>query len=128
MPDIFDKITIQVDCAQCDQLFDISAAVVAESHELLEESCPGTDYECPASLFATLVDRQALRHLASAWREIEQSVQKSVGAVRLEAHPTLERLLEISDRNASCDEHSEHSDGRMGGDEKADAADSGVTG
>ena len=93
MTDILDNIDIHVDCHQCDASFDIAAGVVAQSHEMLEDGCPGTDYECPASLFATLVDREALRRLADAWRAIEQSVRDSVGAVSLRAHPTIEQLL-----------------------------------
>lgn len=126
MTDIFDNITIHVDCAQCDQDFDVSAAVVAESQELLDEGCPGTDYECPASLFATLLDRRALRRLASAWRDIERSVQKSVGAVHLKAHPTLKQLLDVADGGAPSDPDPAASDGHAGGEDEADG-DAGVT-
>lgn len=99
MTDILDNIAVHVDCHQCEQSFDLSAAVIAESHSLLDEGCPGTDYECPASLFASLVDRDALRQLADAWRQIERSVRDSVGAVSLQAHPSLERLLEAADES-----------------------------
>jgi hypothetical protein len=107
MTDILDNIDIHVACHQCDKSFEVSAAVVAESQELLDGGCPGTDYECPASVFAALVDRDALRRLADAWRQIERSVRDSVGAVSLQAQPTLERLLEaveegtVQDRDGS---------------------------
>lgn len=96
MRSILDSIDVHVDCAHCDISFDISAAVVAESQELLEGGCPGSDYECPATLFATLVDRQALLRLGEAWRDIERSVHEAIGTVSLRAHPTLGRLLDVA--------------------------------
>ncbi len=101
MTDILDNIDIHVECHQCDTSFDISAGVIAQSHDLLDGGCPGTDYECPASLFATLVDRDALRRLADAWCAVEASVRDSVGAVSLEAQPHVERVLEAADKEGA---------------------------
>lgn len=89
MADILDNIDIHVDCAQCDVAYHIPASTVAESQRLIEEGCPGSEYECPASLFATLVDPADLRALAGAWRRVERSVRGRAQGLLLTARPAV---------------------------------------
>jgi hypothetical protein len=89
MTDILKDVDIHLDCSQCEASFDISAAVVAQSQELLEHGCPGSSYECPATVFSQLVDPGALRALVDAWRQVEQSAQGRADGVVLRVHPTL---------------------------------------
>lgn len=94
MSDILDDVIIQVECSQCDASYNISATAVAESQQLLEGGCPGTDFECPASLFANLADRDALRRLAQAWRDLLESAgEGSFGEVTLRAEPALKAVI-----------------------------------
>ncbi len=77
MSDILYDIRVSVECRRCDSQFEVPAAVVAESQEMLEQGCPGSAHECPAPLFAELIDKEALRRLVEAWRDVEASVSRS---------------------------------------------------
>jgi|GEM_PF-2616268 len=54
MPSPLTDIDVSVQCDQCGE-FTVSAGVVAESQRLLPEGCPGSPYECPLQLFASLL-------------------------------------------------------------------------
>lgn len=93
MTNIFENIDVHVRCANCTADFSVPAAVVLESQELLEGGCPGSEFECTATLFAQLIDREALHRLAVAWADIQESVRDSVCEVSLDARPSLRQLL-----------------------------------
>ncbi|PKN53834.1 MAG: hypothetical protein CVU56_29780, partial [Deltaproteobacteria bacterium HGW-Deltaproteobacteria-14] len=89
MTDILEHVDVHVACDQCGD-YTLSAAVVAESQNLLECGCPGSSYECPPALIATLVEPAALRSLERAWREVEQSAQRRADGALLHDRPRVE--------------------------------------
>lgn len=100
MSDILDDITILIDCSQCDAKFNITTSVVADSHRLLDQGCPGSHYECPASLFAEIVDHQSLRDVATAWRRLEDGLRNSNRAAELRINALLQRNVDDRDRSS----------------------------
>ena len=92
MVDILKVLTVDVHCDQCGD-FNIGADVVAESQRLLAEGCPGSPYECPPELFATLLPESALESLQTAWGALESAARGPVrqisldDSLRVAAHP-----------------------------------------
>lgn len=82
MIDILKHISVDVHCDQCGD-FTIGADVIAESQRLLARGCPGSPYECPPDLFASLLDPSALEALEKAWVDLESAIQAPVRQVRL---------------------------------------------
>lgn len=77
MTHILKNIDVHVRCRQCGD-FHISAEVIANSQRLLAEGCPGSSYECPPQLFATLLEPSALASLERAWSALESTVRSPV--------------------------------------------------
>ncbi len=86
MVDILKVLTVDVHCDQCGD-FNIGADVVAESQRLLAEGCPGSPYECPPELFATLLPESALESLQTAWNELESAARGRVRQISLDDSP-----------------------------------------
>lgn len=87
--DLLEIIEVHVRCTQCAAFYTLPASVVAESQRLLECGCPGSDYECPARLFATLLDPDALRALGDAWSTVVESARGRGEQLALTIRPSL---------------------------------------
>lgn len=92
MSDILRHVYVDVHCSQCGD-FAVRADLVAESQRLLADGCPGSPYECPPALFATLLDRHAVESLERAWSDLEDAARSPVRRVsigdplRVAVHP-----------------------------------------
>ena len=80
MSDILKHLDVNVHCEQCGD-FSVRADVIAESQRLLAEGCPGSVYECPPQLLATLLSSSGLKSLQRAWDDLQRSTQASIGQV-----------------------------------------------
>lgn len=76
MKDRLSDVLVDVSCHQCGD-FTVAADVIAESQRLLESGCPGSPYECPAVLYASLLDPAALDALRAAWSDLGRSARAS---------------------------------------------------
>lgn len=77
MTDILKSVSVDVRCEQCGE-FTVGADVIAESQRLLAGGCPGSSFECPPTLFATLLPRSALESFERAWVELESAARSPV--------------------------------------------------
>lgn len=93
MTDILKDLNLDVHCDRCGE-FTVAADVISESQHMLERGCPGSPYECPAQLFATLVDKSALESLAKAWQDVQKSALCHDGRALLIGPPHLDLSLE----------------------------------
>ncbi len=75
MSDILQQVDVHLHCVQCDETYDVHAAMIAEAQRLLAQGCPGTPHECYPSFLASLVDASALDSLRRAWRSVERSAR-----------------------------------------------------
>jgi len=93
MTDILKHLAVDVHCDECGD-FTVGADVIAESQRLLAEGCPGSPYECPPELFATLLEPSAVKALQRAWGALEGAVRPPVREVsaddslRVAVYPT----------------------------------------
>lgn len=76
MNDRLKDVMVDVHCRQCGD-FTVGADVIAESQHLLETGCPGSPYECPATLFASLLDLAHLGALETAWSGLGSAARES---------------------------------------------------
>lgn len=83
MTDILKTLSVDVHCDQCGD-FSVGADVIAESQRMLADGCPGSPYECPATLFAALLPRSALESLEKAWSDLEGAARSHVQQIRIE--------------------------------------------
>lgn len=86
MTDVLKTLTVDVHCDQCGD-FTVGADVIAESQRILAGGCPGSSYECPPSLFATLLPRQALESFERAWSDLERTARSPVQQITIEDLP-----------------------------------------
>ncbi len=86
MTDLLKHLVLDVHCDQCGD-FNIGADVIAESQRLLAEGCPGSPYECPPELFATLLPQSALESLQAAWDALESATRDPVRQISLDDSP-----------------------------------------
>lgn len=77
MTDILKSVTVDVHCDECGD-FAVGADVIAESQRLLAAGCPGSPFECPPQLFASLLDPSAVKSLQQAWRALEGAARRPV--------------------------------------------------
>lgn len=80
MTNILEHCYVDVHCDQCGE-FAVRADVIAESQRLLERGCPGSTYECPPALLATLLERNALESLERAWTTLQSTAHGPVQQV-----------------------------------------------
>ncbi len=83
MTNILEHCYVDVHCGQCGE-FAVRADVIAESQRLLEQGCPGSTYECPPALLATLLERSALESLEQAWTTLASTAHDPVQQVTLD--------------------------------------------
>ena len=86
MADILKALSVDVHCDQCGD-FTVGADVIAESQRMLAEGCPGSSYECPPALFATLLPRDALESFEKAWSDLEDAAPSPVRQIAIEEPP-----------------------------------------
>ena len=98
MNEILQQIELTVCCGQCDRSYEVPLSVIAESQRLLEEGCPGSEFECAATYFAKLVDPTILQRLVSAWEEVEASARLHTDPGRLSARLFMEVSLDSEPR------------------------------
>lgn len=91
MSDILQQVDVHVHCVQCDESYDVSAALIAEAQRMLAQGCPGTPHECMPSFLASLVDASALESLTRAWRELERNARARSEALLMREHAALRR-------------------------------------
>lgn len=84
MTDLLKHVAVEVHCDQCGD-FTVRADVIAESQRLLAQGCPGSSYECPPTLFATLLEPSAIDALQRAWSALESTVGSPVREVSADA-------------------------------------------
>jgi hypothetical protein len=84
MTDLLKHVAVEVHCNQCGD-FTVGADVIAESQRLLAQGCPGSSYECPPTLFATLLEPSAIDALQRAWSALERTVRSPVREVSADA-------------------------------------------
>ena len=82
MTDILKTLSVDVDCDQCGDCT-VGANVIAESQHMLTEGCPGSSYECPPTLFATLLPPAALESLKKAWSDLEGAARDPVRQITI---------------------------------------------
>ena len=82
MTDILKHCYVDVHCGQCGE-FAVRADVIAESQRLLARGCPGSTYECPPALLATLLEPTALASLERAWSALEGGAHAPAEHVQL---------------------------------------------
>jgi hypothetical protein len=83
MTNISRNLAVDVHCERCGD-FSVGADVIAESQRLLAAGCPGSTYECPPTLFATLLDPAALEALERAWRALEDAARSPVRHISID--------------------------------------------
>lgn len=76
MNDGLADVLVDVRCHQCGD-FTVAADAIAESQQLLETGCPGSPYECPVVLYASLLAPAALDALKTAWNDLGRSARAS---------------------------------------------------
>lgn len=84
MTDLLKHVAVEVHCDQCGD-FTVGADVIAESQRLLAQGCPGSSYECPPTLFASLLEPSAVDALQRAWSALERTVRSPVREVSADA-------------------------------------------
>ena len=82
MTDILKSVSVDVHCDQCGD-FTVGADVIAESQLLLAAGCPGSSFECPPTLFATLLPQSVLESFERAWVELEGAARSPVRRVEM---------------------------------------------
>lgn len=82
MTDILKAVSVDVHCDQCGD-FTVGADVIAESQRLLARGCPGSSFECPPTLFATLLPEAVLESFERAWVELESAAHNPVRRVEV---------------------------------------------
>jgi hypothetical protein len=92
--DILKTVSVDVHCDRCGD-FTVGADVIAESQRLLAEGCPGSSYECPPSLLATLLPQSVLESLESAWSELQRATRSPVRQLSFDDSP---RVASANDR------------------------------
>ena len=107
LTDILKQLDVNVRCEQCGE-FSVSAAVIAESQHLLVHGCPGSPHECPAELFATLVDSSALESLVKAWEQFEKNARDRCGRALVVDRPHITISLEKERPPMNKPESAEH--------------------
>ena len=70
--DLLKDLYVDVHCDQCGD-FAVRADVIAESQRLLADGCPGSAFECPPELFATLLEPAAVESLRNAGGSAERA-------------------------------------------------------
>lgn len=88
MTDILKSVSVDVHCDQCGD-FTVGADVIAESQRLLAHGCPGSSFECPPTLFATLLPRSVLESFERAWVELESAARSPVQHVAVGDEPSV---------------------------------------
>jgi len=104
MSGILESVELEIACEECGDPLCIPASVVRESQEMLQCSCPGSPWECPAGYFASLVEPGALADLEDAWRRVHHSAQSAAANARMRALATASRPpgLAAIDRDAAA--------------------------
>ena len=82
MTDILKSVSVDVHCDQCGD-FTVGADVIAESQRLLAAGCPGSSFECPPTLFATLLPEAVLESFERAWVELESAARSPVRRIEV---------------------------------------------
>src|SRR5699024_12848266 len=94
MVDTKNLVVVDVNCDRCASSFKVPSSVVAESQDLMQEGCPGSEYECMASYYATLIDRKTLKSLEEACCDviaddiIDDAQTTTRGELKMEKNPT----------------------------------------
>ena len=80
MTDLPKHLYVDVHCDRCGD-FAIRADVIAESQRLLANGCPGSAYECPPELYATLLEPADLESLQRAWSNLDKTTRSPLRQV-----------------------------------------------
>ncbi len=97
MSDILQNVDVRVRCVQCEETYDVSAAMIAEAQRLVADGCPGTAHECLPSFLASLIDPSALESLRHAWRDLERNARGRSEAAAFHGHARVSRHVHSAD-------------------------------
>ena len=104
--DILDAVSIRLPCNACGQTYQVPLRDVLLSHTIVQCGCPvSQETECPPVYQIRLFDREPIRALSSAWKQLTKRARADGGELVISEASTAKETLNEKGAQSMAQDH-----------------------